>query len=75
MTCGVNVFLLLLELATVYQEQRVVLDGSKIICIMLLRKRAIETVDILHEIQTRRKGFSSVSLPLWHFQVSAQYEE
>ena len=45
------------------QEQRVVLDGSKIIRIVLLWKRAIDTVDILHEVQTRRKGFSSVSLP------------
>ena len=39
------------------QEQRVVLDGSKIIRIVLLWKRAIDTVDIFHEVQTRRKGF------------------
>ena len=43
------------------QEQWVVLDGSKIIRIVLLWKRAIDTVDILHDVQTRRKGFSSVS--------------
>ena len=70
-----NLLLFILSALIQKQEQRVVLDGSKIIRIVLLRKRAIGTVDILHEIQTRRKGFSSVSLPLWHFQVSAQYEE
>ena len=51
------------------QEQRVVLDGSKIMRIVLLRKRASDTVDILHEVQTRRKGFSSVNFPLRHFQA------
>ena len=43
------------------QEQWVVLDGSKIIRIVLLWKRAIDTVDIFHEVQTRWNGFSSVS--------------
>ena len=70
-----NLLLFILSALIQKQEERVVLDGSKIIRIVLLRKRAIDTVDILHEIQTRRKGFSSVSLPLRHVQVSAQYEE
>ena len=40
----------------------VVWDGSKIICTVLLWERAIDTIDVLDEVQTRRKGFSSVCL-------------
>ena len=45
------------------QAKRFVLDRSKIIRTLLLRKGAIRTVVVLLEVQTRRKGFPSVSLP------------
>ena len=45
------------------QAQRFVLDRSKIICTLLLRKGAIRTVVVLLEVQTRRKVFPSASLP------------
>ena len=78
MICRVNVLIVLLELATVYPEcintktrtVSCVRWERKIIRIVLLWKRAIDTVDIFHEVQTRRKGFSSVSLPLRHFQAA-----
>ena len=78
MTCGVNVFIVRLEHPILHLEcinpkkkaQWVVWDGSKIICTVLLRERAIDTIDILHEVQTRWKGFSSVSLLLRHFQAT-----
>ena len=41
-------------------------DVFLIICTVLLWERAIDTIDV----QTRRKGFSSVSFPLRHFQTT-----
>ena len=65
-----TLLLFILSVLIQKQEQWVVLDGSKTIRIVLLWKRAIDTVDILHEVQTRRKGCSSVRLPLRHFQAA-----
>ena len=75
--CGVNVFIVGLEhtiliLSALIQKQaeRVVWDGGKILYNVLPWEWAIPTVLVLHEVQTRWKGFPSVSLPLWHFQAA-----
>ena len=65
-----NMLFFILSALIQKQAQRDVWDGSKIICIVLLWEQAIHTVVVLREVQTRWKGFSSVSLPLRHFQAA-----